>query len=238
MWIEIDEDYLMYLRDNGDPRVPQQNYGKNKFKPFFKLFSLGEIVYVTSVTSPKEKYKYFKEDLDFTKLKDKDKQLIGVVHTNFMFPVLEKNIRSLTDAEIIHILGGDTNDKNNYVSRSLERLKKYETLIRQRKVYDKAVKHYLNFENKKLRQDIHNRTLDFELLEEKLVKYEFDKVFKDNDVEVLLSMTINTIFVDIDDTRYTISHTDLYDLESLKEVHENEPDYEYTRFQDYVDYDI
>lgn len=67
MWIEIDEDYLMYLRDNGDPRVPQQNYGKNKFKPFFKLFSLGEIVYVTSVTSPKEKYKYFKEDLDFTK---------------------------------------------------------------------------------------------------------------------------------------------------------------------------
>ena len=238
MWIKIDDDYLTYLRENGDHRVPKNDYGKNKFKPFFRLFSLDKFVYITSVTSPKEKYKYFKEDLDFTKLKDKNNNLIGVVHTNFMFPVLEKNIKVLTDSEIFEILGGKGNNNNKYVSRSMERLNNYKSLIREKRVYEKAVKHYLDFEDRQLKDHVKNRSLDFKFLEATLVKYEFEKVFKDYKIEVLKSQ--NRFFVDVDDTRYTVKHADLYYLEGLKKVHEEEleQEYEYPGFHDDIDYDM
>lgn len=40
MWVQINEEYLNYFREYGDTRVPNQDYGKYKFKPFFPVFEL------------------------------------------------------------------------------------------------------------------------------------------------------------------------------------------------------
>lgn len=95
-WITISEQYLNYLREK-EKRIPHSNYGKNHFKPFFGvLFEIGDFVYVTQVSSAKERHKKMKQNLDFYKLyQGKDDKLLAVVNLNYMFPVPKELIENL-----------------------------------------------------------------------------------------------------------------------------------------------
>ena len=55
-WYIPDDEFLNYLR-NKESRVPRTDYGKEKYKPFFgALFEIGELVYITQVSHPKERH--------------------------------------------------------------------------------------------------------------------------------------------------------------------------------------
>ena len=114
-WKSIDESYLDYLR-NTEKRVPKSNYGANKYKPFFgELFFVGDLIYVTQVSSPKEKHEKLKNNLDFKKLYSSG-QLIAVVNLNYMFPVPEKYIADVDYDNIEKYRSfASEKEKNDYI---------------------------------------------------------------------------------------------------------------------------
>lgn len=86
-WKIINEDYTDFLRNNYEKRIPETDYGEDKLKPFFgELFRIGDLVYVTQVTSPKTRHIKLKQSIDFYKIYQNNK-LISCVNLNYMFPV-------------------------------------------------------------------------------------------------------------------------------------------------------
>ena len=86
-WKIINEKYMDYLRTNYESRIPKTNYGNDKLKPFFgELFRVGDLVYVTQVTSPKSRHYKLKQSIDFYKIYQGSK-LISCINLNYMFPV-------------------------------------------------------------------------------------------------------------------------------------------------------
>lgn len=88
-WKIPDEAYLDYLRNNFDTRIPNCNYGPDKFKPFFgSLFTVGEMVYITQISHPQQRHEKIKENVDFFKLYyPKTNDLLAVINLNYMFPI-------------------------------------------------------------------------------------------------------------------------------------------------------
>jgi protein AbiQ len=86
-WQLVDEKYLEYLR-KFEPRIPNSHYGKEKIKPFFgTLFEIGELIYLSQVSSPKTKHEKMKNNADFVKIIDsKNSRLLSVINLNYMFP--------------------------------------------------------------------------------------------------------------------------------------------------------
>ena len=88
-WLIVKEDYLKFLRENGDSRIPLSSYGDEKFKPFFgSLFETDDCYYVTQVSHPQEKHYALENGPDFKKvfLPNSDR-LLAVVNLNYMFPI-------------------------------------------------------------------------------------------------------------------------------------------------------
>lgn len=86
-WVSISEDYLKALR-KVEPRIPFSDYGDDRFKPFFSpLFEIGDLSYVTQVSSVKERHRKMHNQKDFKKVYDSHGQLISVINLNYMFPV-------------------------------------------------------------------------------------------------------------------------------------------------------
>ena len=86
-WKIINEAYTDYLRNNFEARIPNTDYGIDKYKPFFgELFRIGNLVYVTQITSAKQRHYKLKESVDFYKIYSGNK-LISCVNLNYMFPV-------------------------------------------------------------------------------------------------------------------------------------------------------
>lgn len=70
-WCTIDKNYIDYLK-KFDDRIPNVEYGKYKFKPFFKpLFTKDNLTYVTQISSKKERHLKLKEQIDFIKYKER-----------------------------------------------------------------------------------------------------------------------------------------------------------------------
>lgn len=85
-----------YLRNNYKLRIPHTNYGTDKLKPFFgELFSFDDYVYVTQVSSPKQRHYKMKDSIDFFKVKHSDGRLISVINLNYMFPVPKDELHDL-----------------------------------------------------------------------------------------------------------------------------------------------
>lgn len=100
-WIYITEEYLSYLREK-ESRIPQSDYGKKKFKPFFGvLFEKNGLYYVTKVSSAKQRHNTMKQNLDFYKLYDeKTNKLLAVINLNYMFPVPKSETSDLNYSEM------------------------------------------------------------------------------------------------------------------------------------------
>lgn len=100
-WCSIDKEYIQFLKTI-DTRIPDADYGKEHFKPFFApLFEKNGLVYVSQISSAKPRHNKLKEDLDFFKIyDDKTKQIISVVNINFMFPVPKDKLTFVKYSEI------------------------------------------------------------------------------------------------------------------------------------------
>lgn len=165
-WCTIDTDFLNYLKEH-EPKIPDINYGEKKLKPFFTpLFKVGELVYVSQVTSPKPRHFSIKEDLDFIKL-FKGEKLIGVVNLNYMFPVPYDFIVEIEYSTLQNFKKFENEkEKNDYIVL----LKKEMREIKEKKidvVAENLYKLKYTFPNNRVAK----RCLDFKFLENKCLEY-------------------------------------------------------------------
>ncbi len=101
-WINVDEDYLDYLRSI-ENRIPRTDYGSDKYKPFFGvLFEVGDLYYITQVSHPQKRHIHMRQQKDFYKLFDpkNSSRLIAVVNLNYMFPVPKKYTHNFEKSKI------------------------------------------------------------------------------------------------------------------------------------------
>lgn len=165
-WCTIDIDYMNYLKEF-DKRIPNIEYGEYKFKPFFSpLFTKGNLTYVTQISSKKERHLKMKEQIDFIKIYDNEnKNLLGVVNLNYMFPVPNDKIINVSYKDIDKYRKFKTEqEKNTYIYLLKIEMKK----IRERKINLLAEKLY---EIVKTNSFISKRCLNFYFLEEKANEY-------------------------------------------------------------------
>ena len=67
-WINVNEEYTDYLR-TFEPRIPNTNYGDDKYKPFFGvLFEKDEFYYITQVSHPQPRHEHMRQQEDFFKI--------------------------------------------------------------------------------------------------------------------------------------------------------------------------
>jgi len=182
-WCSINNDYLNFLRDNGDDRIPYSEYfssdGEKRFKPFFTpLFTVGDLVYTTQITSPKARHYRMKNSQDFIKiLKDEedkrslDDTLFGVVNLNYMFPVPKEFITTIKYGDLENYRDfKDEKEKSEYIDLLKKELKK----IKSSSLEVKAVKVY-ELKEKAPDSMIAQRCLDFKKLEEVAKKFKKEK---------------------------------------------------------------
>ena len=173
-WVTISEEYLDFLRENGDSRIPYSNYGDNKFKPFFGvLFTKGELAYVTQVSHPQPRHYRMTESMDFKKIYDKANlaRLICVVNLNYMFPVPLKEMEEVKYSEIekFRSFSGEA-ERSQYIFL----LRKEMQAIRIIDISSDAQKIYTNkyaFPNNPLSK----RCLDFKAIEKTAQEWVFKK---------------------------------------------------------------
>lgn len=119
-WKIVDEEYLNYLRNNFESRIPYSNYGRDKYKPFFgELFTIGNMSYLTQISSPKNRHYSMKNSMDFIKIYDlkSGTRLLGVVNLNYMFPVQTSSLIDLDYATINrHRTFKDDDEKSRYIN--------------------------------------------------------------------------------------------------------------------------
>lgn len=182
-WCSIDKDYLNFLRDNGDERIPFSEYfspdGEKRFKPFFTpLFTVSDLVYTTQITSPKPRHYGMKDSQDFIKIlkdeedkKNPDDILFGVVNLNYMFPVPKEFITTIKYGDIEKYRDfKDEKEKSEYIDLLKKELRK----INSSSVKVKAVKVY-ELKEKAPDSRIAKRCLDFKKLEEVVKGFKKEK---------------------------------------------------------------
>lgn len=90
--VKIDSKYCDYLR-NFDEKVIYNAFDK-ELRPFIGvLFIVGKYEYFAPLSSPKEKHKRLKNQIDLIKIEDGK---LGVINFNNMVPVMKKQLRWLT----------------------------------------------------------------------------------------------------------------------------------------------
>lgn len=216
MWIKINDNYLQYMKENADNRIPNQDYGENKYKPFFKLFTIGKLSYVTQINHAQPRHNRMNEMQDFHKLKHNGR-LVGVVNINYMFPVLDKHITEVSETEIRKIIeGGRDLDKTDAY---MQMLASEEEQIISKNIGYKAQIMYEQHLGNRLDRKLFDRCLDYSRLEQETLKYELEQSFTKE--ELAIHSMNGLFFVDIDQESYTLTYNDLESVPLLKEVHEN-----------------
>lgn len=165
-WYSVDDEFMDYLRSH-ESRIPRIDYGNNKFKPFFgQLFSIGDLIYVTPVSSPKTRHHGIKETLDFIKLYD-GKRLIAVVNLRFMFPAYESDLTLVEYKTIDNFRSFDNEiQKNAYIALMKKEMKEI-----QKKAVDKQARRLYKLKYDYPHNEVSLRCFDFKDLEQKCVDY-------------------------------------------------------------------
>ena len=166
-WVSIPEEYLNYLRDNGDSRIPHSDYGADKYKPFFGvLFTIGNYAYVTQVSHPQSRHRRMTEQQDFKKIYD-GKRLLCVVNLNYMFPVPVSELEYIEYANIEQYRSfKDEAEKSRYIQllrKELQIINSRNMGVDAKNVYDHK---YLYPES-----NLAKRCIDFRMLEKVADEY-------------------------------------------------------------------
>lgn len=161
-WIDIPDDYLDYLREKGDSRIPYKDYGTNKCKPFFgALFAIGNLVYATQISHPQPRHYTLPDAQDFIKIY-KDDKLLCVINLNYMFPVPINLIEEIRYSKIENYRTFKSDeDKSKYIYLLRQELR----IINSKNIETKALKVYNNkylYPNNVLAK----RCIDFRKLEQ------------------------------------------------------------------------
>lgn len=169
-WVSIPEDYLNYLRDKGDKRIPHSDYGKDKYKPFFGvLFTIGNYAYVTQISHPQQRHLTMTESPDFKKIYD-GTRLLCVVNLNYMFPVPVSELEYIQYANIEQYRSFvDDNEKSKYIlllRKELQIINTKDIGNAAKSVYDKK---YLY-----PKSQLAMRCLDFRMLESLADNYKIE----------------------------------------------------------------
>ncbi len=164
-WYYIDEVFLNNLR-LVESRIPETDYGRDKWKPFFGiLFTIGDLAYVTNISSPKPRHSGMKNDLDFIKVYDvdlpDDDSLIAVINLNYMFPVPKKYLQQVDYAVLTSLISGKSSSE---LSKYWDFLQKELTIINTLDLGAKALRLY-NLVNKYKNSKYALRSFDFSNLE-------------------------------------------------------------------------
>ncbi len=161
-WKIINEDYTDYLRNNYDKRIPKTDYGCDKLKPFFgELFRIDNLVYVTQVTSPKQRHYKLKKSVDFYKIYGTNHNLISCINLNYMFPVPDTEITDMKYKDIDrYVTFKSMTDKSKYIQLLKYELTVINTLFIEQAAQDLYERKYI------LPQDsVSLRCFDFKALE-------------------------------------------------------------------------
>lgn len=165
-WYSIEESYITYLREV-ENRVPFIDYGSDKFKPFFgNLFEIGDLVYVTQVSSPKGRHYKMTENIDFYKLY-RGKKMLSVVNLNYMFPVPKEFLKEVNYGELDNLLVFDNKESKSFyiglLKSELKEIKNKKINLRAEELY---AFRYVHPEDK-----VSKRCFDFKALEIKANEY-------------------------------------------------------------------
>ncbi|MEG0292609.1 MAG: type III toxin-antitoxin system ToxN/AbiQ family toxin [Anaerorhabdus sp.] len=178
--ISIDENYLDYMRNNGDARIPYMDYGIGHIKPFFVLFDLNDdISYVTQLSSYKPRHSAIHDHLDFHKVWINKNTCKAVVNLNYMFPILKTNYFELNRDDIKRIKERG-NYSNHQINNYMNMLDKESEFISQSNICDCAKALY------ELKKDepshiISLRSLDFKNMEAKMIEFELTQIYDKDD---------------------------------------------------------
>ncbi len=104
-YIIIDSQYMDYLRENVDSRIPNTDYGLGKIKPFFGvLFEKDDLYYVVPISHAQPKHQTLKNSMTLVKIWISDKntgnKLAAVVNLCYMLPVRKDVYEQLTPSKI------------------------------------------------------------------------------------------------------------------------------------------
>ena len=170
-WVDVPDNYLDYLRNSGDKRIPYKDYGTDKFKPFFGiLFTSGKFAYITQISHPQKRHFRMKEAPDFIKI-FKGKRLLCVVNLNYMFPV---PLELLTEIEYANIEKYRNFNNDDEKSQYIYLLRKELQIINTKKLSEQAKEVYNNkylYPNSPLSQ----RCVNFRMLEELAMEFSNNK---------------------------------------------------------------
>lgn len=217
-FIKIKEEYLQYLKKN-DVRIPNQDYGENKYKPFYILASINndeDVFYVTQTTSPKPRHKHMGETTDFKKIYDHQTgKYLGATNLNYMFPVLPEYIEHLSMQDIKDMVGEENCKRMNAIKYALGRMElenAYKTLYQLK---------YNEPENKASK-----RCLDFKQLEAKMLEYKLREQFYNDTIKVERSSDYSTFLIVTGNNTYEYCESILDNtfqfLEDMSEKIQNE----------------
>ena len=172
-WINVNEDYLDYLRKT-ERRIPRTDYGTDKYKPFFGvLFEVGDLYYVTQVSHPQDRHKKLKQQKDFFKLFDPNirGRLIAVVNLNYMFPIPKEQTTPFAKKNI-HTYRTFKTEREK--SRYIDLLDMELAIINSMDLGTKAQELY-KLKCDAPNNDVSKRCIDFKAMEQLAVKYGNDE---------------------------------------------------------------
>ncbi len=136
-WKIPDKEYMDFLRNAYDSRIPNTDYGNSTFKPFFgELFSIGEIVYLTQVSHPQPRHKKLKNNMDFVKIyhPSRKSELMTIINLNYMFPIHRSLVIDLDYAKIDQYVSFSSDDARmkrvSFLSMQLREINKLPHLLR------------------------------------------------------------------------------------------------------------
>lgn len=167
-WLVVSEEYLNYLRKN-EKRIPNSDYGANKFKPFFgTLFETEDFYYVTQVSHAQERHQHMKNNIDFKKIYDPtDGRLLAVINMNYMFPIPKSEKVGLKYKDIsLHRTFNSDDEKSKYINLMQKEIKAINGM-------DLEKSALFIYENKYTKKNVKlaDRCIDFKQMEALAKKY-------------------------------------------------------------------
>lgn len=172
-WINVDEEYLDYLREN-EARIPRTDYGSDRYKPFFGvLFEVDDLFYVTQVSHPQERHKKLKQQKDFYKIFDpkNPQRLIAVVNLNYMFPIPKELTSPFIKRDIdTYRHFKSATEKSNYINLLDKELKAINSMDIGTKAKELYSLKYVRPNNA-----VSKRCIDFKAMERLAMQYRTNK---------------------------------------------------------------